>query len=94
MKQRANRPVKLAVTGDVMLGRLVDRFVLSDSSRDPAYVWGDLRPLFAAHDLRLMNLECVIGSQCVEWRRAPKTFNFGACPRAVEALAAVQTDFV
>ncbi len=86
--------VTLAITGDVMLGRLVDRYVFSDPGRDPAEVWGDTPYLLAAADLRLMNLECVIGSQCVEWRRAPKAFNFGACPRAIEALTDVGTDCV
>jgi poly-gamma-glutamate synthesis protein (capsule biosynthesis protein) len=86
--------VTLALTGDVMLGRLVDRFVWSDPAVDPAYVWGDTRPLLLAHDLRLINLECVVAEGCDEARRAPKVFTFGARPRALEALTAARVDFV
>jgi poly-gamma-glutamate synthesis protein (capsule biosynthesis protein) len=86
--------VSLAITGDVMLGRLVDRFIWADPSIQPAYVWGDTPQLFAQHDLRLINLECVISSLCDETRRVPKTFTFCARPRALEALKAINVDFV
>jgi poly-gamma-glutamate synthesis protein (capsule biosynthesis protein) len=86
--------VSLALAGDVMLGRLVDRYVLSDPASDPAYVWGDTRTLWSEHDLRLMNLECVIASDCDARPPAPKTFTFGARPRAIEALCAVRADCV
>ncbi|MBI3969822.1 MAG: CapA family protein [Chloroflexi bacterium] len=86
--------VTLAIAGDVMLGRLLDRYIWSDSQIDPAYIWGDTKELWLQHDLRLMNLECVIATKCDDWRRAPKVFTFCARPRALEALAAIRTDFV
>jgi len=55
--------MKVALTGDVMLGRLVDAEVIRNARLPPATVWGDVLPLLLATDLRLLNLECVI-SQC------------------------------
>lgn len=86
--------VSLALTGDVMLGRLVDRYVLGDPAADPAYVWGDTGALFAQADLRLINLECVIVADCQVRPAAHKAFTFCARPRAIEALRAVQVDCV
>jgi poly-gamma-glutamate synthesis protein (capsule biosynthesis protein) len=78
--------MRIGLAGDVMLGRFVDRYVLADPSRDPAFVWGDTLPLWRAVDLRLVNLECVIAATGAPWR--PKVFHFRAGPRAVEALVA------
>jgi poly-gamma-glutamate synthesis protein (capsule biosynthesis protein) len=78
--------MRIGLAGDVMLGRLVDRYVLADPGRDPAFVWGDTLPLWRAVDLRLVNLECVIATTGAPWR--PKVFHFRAGARAVEALAA------
>ncbi len=78
--------VRLGLAGDVMLGRLVDRFVLADPSVDPAWVWGDTLDLWRRADLRLVNLECVIATGGTPW--VPKVFHFRARPRALDALAA------
>jgi poly-gamma-glutamate capsule biosynthesis protein CapA/YwtB (metallophosphatase superfamily) len=78
--------MRIGLAGDVMLGRLVDRYVLADPSRDPAFVWGDTLSLWRGVDLRLVNLECVIATTGVPW--IPKVFHFRAGPRAVDALAA------
>jgi len=83
--------MRLGLTGDVMLGRLVDRYLLGDPLRDPAEVWGDTRELFASVDARLINLECVIAT--TGWPDARKTFTFRAQPRAIEALLAARVDF-
>jgi len=81
----------LGLTGDVMLGRLVDRYILGDPDREPAEIWGDTVGLFASVDARLINLECVIAAS---GRPVPnKTFTFRARPRAIEALRAAGVDF-
>lgn len=84
--------IRLGLCGDVMLGRLVDRYVLADPAIDPAFVWGDTLPLWKAVDLRFVNLECVIASGGDPW--IPKVFHFRARPRAVEALRAAGIDLV
>lgn len=83
--------LRLGLTGDVMLGRLVDQHILHDPGKDPAYVWGDTLTLFRAVDARLINLECVIAS--VGRPDPGKAFTFRARPRALDALAAARVDF-
>jgi poly-gamma-glutamate synthesis protein (capsule biosynthesis protein) len=46
----------MAVTGDVMLGRLVDEHVICNPAVPPAALWGDVLPLLLLADLRLVNL--------------------------------------
>lgn len=82
---------RLGLTGDVMLGRLVDRYVLADPGRDPASVWGDTLELFGGVDARLINLECVIADAGVP--DPSKVFCFRARPRAIEALQAARVTF-
>ena len=52
--------MQLALTGDVMLGRMVDQEVIGNQSLWPEAVWGDVLPILLAADLRVINLECVI----------------------------------
>lgn len=52
--------VTLALTGDVMPGRLVDELVIRNNVLPPEAVWGDVRPRLLEADPRLINLECVI----------------------------------
>jgi poly-gamma-glutamate synthesis protein (capsule biosynthesis protein) len=82
--------VKIALTGDVMLGRLVDRYVIQNRSTSPAALWGDILPIMLAADCRLINLECVISDQGEEWRPHTKAFHFRARPRAIEFLQAAK----
>ena len=49
--------MQLAITGDVMLGRLVNS-MLSDNHF--TYVWGNTIDIMRDTDLSLINLECVI----------------------------------
>jgi poly-gamma-glutamate synthesis protein (capsule biosynthesis protein) len=49
--------MRLALVGDVMLGRLVNR-VLAEAP--PPYPWGDTLPILQQADWRFCNLECVI----------------------------------
>jgi len=83
----------LGLTGDVMLGRLVDRYVFGNPGMRRDYVWGDLIPVFHRMDLRLINLECVIASSGIPWAWTPKTFHFRARPRAMGALREARIDF-
>lgn len=86
--------MKIALTGDVMLGRLVDRYIIQNRSVRPEALWGDVLPIMSSADCRLMNLECVISSQGEEWHPATKAFHFRAQPRALEFLQAAKIDGV
>jgi poly-gamma-glutamate synthesis protein (capsule biosynthesis protein) len=80
--------VKIALTGDVMLGRLVDEQVIRNRSVRPEALWGDVLPVMSSADCRLSNLECVISSHGEEWQPATKAFHFRASPRAIDFLRA------
>jgi poly-gamma-glutamate synthesis protein (capsule biosynthesis protein) len=86
--------VKIALTGDVMLGRLVDQYVIQNRSVRPEAVWGDVLPVMVGADCRLINLECVISSEGEKWHPATKAFHFRARPRAIEFLRAAKLDVV
>jgi poly-gamma-glutamate synthesis protein (capsule biosynthesis protein) len=86
--------VTIALTGDVMLGRLVDQSVIQHRSVRPEALWGDVLPIMLGADCRLINLECVISSQGEEWHPTTKAFHFRACPRAIEFLQAAKIDGV
>lgn len=86
------RRVRIALAGDVMLGRAVDEAVRRVG--DPAYVWGNTLGLLRAADLGILNLECVVASPETGRRRVPKTFHFKAFPWAIEALRAAEIDAV
>jgi len=82
--------VKIALTGDVMLGRLVDQYVIQNRSVHPEALWEDVLPVMLSADCRLVNLECVISSQGKEWHPETKAFHFRARPRAIEFLSAAK----
>jgi poly-gamma-glutamate capsule biosynthesis protein CapA/YwtB (metallophosphatase superfamily) len=86
--------VKIALTGDVMLGRLVDQYVIQNRSIRPEALWCDVLPIMLGADCRLINLECVISSQGEQWRPDTKVFHFRAQPRATEFLLAAKVDGV
>jgi poly-gamma-glutamate synthesis protein (capsule biosynthesis protein) len=86
--------VKIALTGDVMLGRLVDRDVVQNTSVGPDALWGDVLGVMLNADCRLINLECVISSKGEKWHPATKAFHFRAQPRAIEFLRAAGIDGV
>lgn len=86
--------MKVAVTGDIMLGRLVDRGIVQDLSLPPKTIWGDVLPLLLSADVRLGNLECVISDKGKKWRPLMKPFHFRASPRAVEILRAASFNCV
>lgn len=83
--------LRIALVGDVMLGRGVDealRFV------PPHQPWGDVLPRLREADLRIGNLECAIAEDGRMWMRTPKVFHFRAHPRATRALRAAGFDAV
>lgn len=86
--------VNIVLAGDVMLGRLVDRYVIQNRSVRPEALWGDVLPVMRAADCRFINLECVISSQGEEWHPATKAFHFRAHPRALDFLRAAKIDGV
>jgi poly-gamma-glutamate capsule biosynthesis protein CapA/YwtB (metallophosphatase superfamily) len=86
--------MRIALTGDVMLGRLVDRYVIQNRSIRPHELWGDVLPIMFGADCRLINLECVISKQGEEWHPTTKEFHFRADPRALEFLQAAKIDGV
>lgn len=85
------RPVRLAVAGDVMLGRTVAEVM---ARRGFGHPWGDLLPFLQDADLFLLNLECALTRSKEPWRDGRfKAFYFGAEPEAVEALRLGGADF-
>lgn len=76
--------VRLGFTGDVMLGRQVDR---RQRSRPVAAVWGDLLGRLRSLDGLFINLECCLSTRGQPWRRTHRPFHFRADPDwAVSAL--------
>ena len=86
--------MQLALTGDVMLGRLVDQYVIQNRSIGPDKIWSDVLPLMLKADRRLINLECVISGRGQEWQPDSKAFHFRAHPRAIDFLHAAKIDCV
>lgn len=79
----------LALTGDVMLGRLVND---SLKAMKPEDVWGDVLPHLAQADLRIVNLECALTVHLQPWTRTWKMFHFRADPSAARVLQAARID--
>lgn len=86
--------MQIALTGDVMLGRLVDQYVIRNQSIGPDKIWSDVLPLLLKADRRLINLECVISGRGREWHPDSKAFHFRAHPRAIDFLRAGKIDCV
>lgn len=82
--------LKLAFTGDVMLGRGVNEAILA---LGPAYPWGNSLGILREADLRLINLECVITTYTEPWTKTPKVFFFRADPLALESLKIANIDY-
>jgi poly-gamma-glutamate synthesis protein (capsule biosynthesis protein) len=81
---------RLALVGDVMLGRRVNEAL---RGAPPTLPWGDVLPLFEAADWRGCNLECVI-SDAVPARLPDKVFHFRSDARNVSVLKAAGIDVV
>lgn len=84
--------VRLGFTGDVMLGRLVNR---QQRSRLVGAVWGDLHDRLQSLDGLFINLECCLSTRGHPWRRTYRPFHFRADPEwAVPALERAGVDWV
>lgn len=79
------------MTGDVMLGRLVNSVL---DNKGYAYVWGDTIDIIRNADLSLINLECVVSSKGAEWTKTFKMFHFRANPDAIKVLKTASIDYV
>lgn len=87
MTRSGNRT--LGFTGDVMLGRGVERL----RRGDPPSVWGDLLGRLRALDGLFVNLECPLSTRGEQWTRTHRPFHFRADPEwAVPALEAAGVD--
>jgi poly-gamma-glutamate capsule biosynthesis protein CapA/YwtB (metallophosphatase superfamily) len=86
--------VRIALTGDVMVGRLVDQYVIQNRSVRPEALWGDVLPIMLAADCRLTNLECVISDRGEEWHPTTKAFHFRGRPRTIDFLSAAKVNGV
>jgi poly-gamma-glutamate synthesis protein (capsule biosynthesis protein) len=84
------RQARLAIVGDVMLGRLVSEQI---SRRPPESFWGDTLPVLQAADAVIVNLECAISARGSEWARTPKVFHFRAEPGAIRVLKAARVTY-
>jgi len=94
MLEGERNALKIALTGDVMLGRLVDQYVIQNRSVRPEALWSDVLPIMLAADCRLINLECVISDRGEKWRPQTKAFHFRVTPRAIDFLQAAKIDGV
>ncbi len=83
--------VSIGLTGDLMLGRLVNEALLRYG---PAYPFGNVLEELCQADLRVVNLECVISDRGRPFSRWEKVFHFRAHPRALEALQLARIDCV
>jgi poly-gamma-glutamate synthesis protein (capsule biosynthesis protein) len=83
--------MRLALVGDVMLGRLVNAHL---RERPPESVWGNTLRVLQAADLRVCNLECVLSDGGQPWSATPKVFHFRSDTRNVAVLRAAGIDFV
>jgi poly-gamma-glutamate synthesis protein (capsule biosynthesis protein) len=76
--------VRIGFTGDVMLGRNVDR---RQRRRSVDAVWGDLLGRLRGLDGLVINLECALSTRGSEWTETYRPFHFRADPDwAVPAL--------
>lgn len=87
----AHREMSIAITGDVMLGRLVNEALMD---RDPAYPWGGMLPHLRAADLVLVNLECALTRRLERWHDEGryKAFYFRSEPEHVRSLVSAGID--
>ncbi|MEA5387932.1 CapA family protein [Haloarculaceae archaeon H-GB11] len=82
--------LRIGLTGDVMLGRLVDE---RQRRRAVTSVWGTVLDRLQRLDGLLVNLECCLSDRGRPWRRTRRAFHFRANPAwAIPALEAGGVD--
>ncbi len=72
--------IRIGLTGDVMLGRLVNEQVAVAGYR---YPWGNMLPVLKSTDLNIINLETTL---TLHGEPAEKAFNFRAEPDRTQSL--------
>jgi poly-gamma-glutamate capsule biosynthesis protein CapA/YwtB (metallophosphatase superfamily) len=85
------RRVRLALLGDLMLGRGVSRAL---RHRSPEWFWGDVLPILRQADAVFANLEAPITASSERGRHGWKMFHFRADPAAVGILTCANVRFV
>ena len=85
------RSVRLALLGDLMLGRGVSRAL---QHRSHEWFWGDVLPMLRQADAVFANLEAPITASSERGRYGWKMFHFRADPAAVGILACANVRFV
>jgi poly-gamma-glutamate synthesis protein (capsule biosynthesis protein) len=90
-KAAHNMAGRILLTGDVMLGRLMNEVLQREP---PAHPWGDTLPLFQSADFRICNLECVLADHGSPWSTPPKVFHFRSDAKNVKTLKAAAIDAV
>jgi len=80
--------MKIGLTGDVMIGRLVNENLDRVSE---TFLWGDMLPFLRGCDLNLINLEAALTTSD---QIAQKVFNFKADPHKVKTLVEGSIDVV
>jgi poly-gamma-glutamate capsule biosynthesis protein CapA/YwtB (metallophosphatase superfamily) len=85
------KPLRLALLGDCMFGRLVNEVL---ESAPPAYPWGDTLPILLGADYRICNLECVLSDRGEPWSAYPKAFHFRSAAKNVAVLEAARINAV
>jgi poly-gamma-glutamate synthesis protein (capsule biosynthesis protein) len=83
--------IQLVLLGDVMLGRMVNRWLRTAPREHP---WGDTLSVLAQGNLRICNLECALSDRGQPWRRTPKVFHFRSDTKNVAVLRAAAIDAV
>jgi poly-gamma-glutamate synthesis protein (capsule biosynthesis protein) len=82
---------QIGLTGDVMLGRLVDE---RQQKRPPEAVWGSMYERLQSEDALFVNLECCLSTRGEPWQRTYRPFHFRADPDwAVPALESAGVDY-
>jgi poly-gamma-glutamate capsule biosynthesis protein CapA/YwtB (metallophosphatase superfamily) len=85
------KPFRLLLLGDCMLGRLVNEVL---EGAPPEYPWGDTLPIIESADWRLCNLECVISDRGTQWSPSTKAFHFRSDAKNIATLEAAQINAV
>lgn len=81
--------MRIALLGDVMLGRLVNDHL---KTADPAYPWGDILPVLRQADFTFANLECVLADGGAPM--AGKVYHFRSDVKNVASLRSAAIDVV
>ncbi|MGM7778733.1 CapA family protein [Arthrobacter sp. KNU-44] len=81
--------MRIALLGDVMLGRLVNDQLKVAA---PEYPWGDTLPVLRQADIRFANLECVLADDGTP--AAGNTYHFRSDAKNVESLRSAAIDVV